>query len=170
MEGFRVDSFKYLPRSLRFRFEGFPDQPGPRTFVRPTKPLSRAKVALLTSAGLYVKDRQPPFDLERERQDPFWGDPSLRVLPRGLRQEEVGVAHLHINPDPILQDFNIVLPLDRLEELAREGVIGSVAERHYSVMGYQGPFPPRAWEEGTGPEIARMCREEGVDLVVLAPA
>jgi len=39
MERFQVDSYKSPPRLLRPRFEESPDQPGPRSFVCPAKPL-----------------------------------------------------------------------------------------------------------------------------------
>lgn len=81
-ETFRADSYKFLPRSFRPEFEAVPDQPGLEAPpARPAVPLREAKVALLTSAGLYLKDRQPPFDLDRERREPWWGDPTDRIIP-----------------------------------------------------------------------------------------
>ena len=168
MTGFRVDSYKFLPRSLRAYFDAVPAQPGAVTRARPAVPLGRAKVALLTSGGLYLKDRQPPFDVERERREPWWGDPTYRVMPLDVRPGEIGVEHLHINPDDILVDFNVALPLQVFAELEARGEIGFLAERNYSFMGYQGEST-RAWEETYGPELAERLREDGVHLLVLAP-
>jgi D-proline reductase (dithiol) PrdB len=37
------------------------------------------------------------------------------------------------------EDWNVVFPLDRLNELVSEGTIGSVAATHYSFMGATDP-------------------------------
>jgi hypothetical protein len=42
-----------------------------------------------------------------------------------------------LNPDDIIADFNIALPLELFAELERDGEIGSLAENNYSFMGYQ---------------------------------
>ncbi|MBX6377450.1 MAG: hypothetical protein IRY95_02785 [Clostridia bacterium] len=169
MATFRVDSYRFLPRSFRERYEAFPEQPGAPAPAAPRVLLSEARVSLLTTAGLYLRDSQPPFDLERERREPFWGDPTYRVIPRTARTADIGVAHLHINPDDILRDMNVALPIEVFAELERDGVIGSLADRHYSFMGYQGgDIGP--WRDVYGPELARLLREDGVDLLILAPA
>jgi D-proline reductase (dithiol) PrdB len=112
----------------------------------------------------------PPFDVERERREPTWGDPTCRVLPTNIRQEGVGVSHLHINPQPVLADVNVVLPIHRFRELAAGGRIGDLAPHAYSLMGFQG-FPPdtTAWRETYGPQVARRLKAEGVDCVLLTP-
>jgi hypothetical protein len=73
----RVDSFAFLPRSFRPMFEKPPRLEGheAHVFAPFEKRLAEAKIALLTSAGLYLKASQPSFDGERERREPTWGDP-----------------------------------------------------------------------------------------------
>jgi len=168
MTDFRIDSYKFLPRSMWEEFKAFPEQPGEMVVARPSVPLSQAKVALLTSGGIYLKDQQPPFDIERERREPLWGDPTYRVIPRGVEASQIGVAHLHLNSDDILADFNVALPLDVFAELEREGKIGSLAYNNYSFMGYQGPSSA-AWRDRYGRELATRLRAEAVNLLVLAP-
>jgi hypothetical protein len=46
-----------------------------------SKPLADSTVALLSSVGLALKTDRP-FDQEGERRNPWWGDPSYRILPR----------------------------------------------------------------------------------------
>jgi len=104
MGDFRVDSYKFLPRSMWEEFKAFPKQPGEAAVSRPTIPLRKAKIALLTSAGLYVKADQPSFDIERERREPLWGDPTYRVIPRDVKAGQLAMAHLHLNPDDILAE------------------------------------------------------------------
>jgi hypothetical protein len=88
----RVDSFAFLPRSFRPLFEKAPRLPGHEAPVWAPfeKRLAEAKVGLLSSAGLYVKAVQPPFDGERERREPTWGDPSWSAIPAGATTAELG--------------------------------------------------------------------------------
>ncbi len=62
----------------------------------------------------------------------------------------------------------VALPLDRLRELAAEGVVGTAAETHYSTMGYQGN-DTSTLEKETAPAIAAEMKSEEVDLAILAP-
>ena len=133
-----------------------------------TKPLDEARVSLVTTAGIYVKDLDPPFDAEREQREPMWGDPTYRRIPRDVPQEQIGGSHLHINHRDLLADVDTVLPVHRFAELEAEGVIGSLAPTSYSFMGFQ---PNTAeWRERYGPEVGGLMKDEAVDAVLLAPA
>jgi len=129
-------------------------------------PLSKCTVSLVSSAALALKTDQP-FDPEIERRDPWFSDPSYRVLPRTARTGDVQVCHLHINPTFAEQDLNSVLPAVRLDELAELGEIAAAAPSHYSYMGYT-LRPERLLRESV-PRIVRQLREEHVDIVVLVP-
>lgn len=165
-----VDSFKYLPRSFR---EGYAsvvasEEPIPWTPLR--RPVREARFALVTTAGIWNKESDPPFDYEREKREPTWGDPSYRVLDREIRQEQVGAGHLHLNNDDMLADVDTVLPIHRFIELERAGDIGSLARSHYSFMGFQGGPPDTApWRDQYVPEVAGRMRDEGVDAVLITP-
>jgi D-proline reductase (dithiol) PrdB len=102
-----------------------------------SKPLVASRIALLTTAGISMKGDEP-FDMEGERKRPTWGDPSWRRLRSDATSESVEVNHLHIDTTYIERDLNVALPLDRLRELAADGVVGEMAPTHYSIMGYQG--------------------------------
>jgi D-proline reductase (dithiol) PrdB len=167
-EHFRIDGYKFLPRSMIPEFKALPYQADEVTKTLPTVPIKSARVALLTSAGLYLKDEQPSFDLERERREPLWGDPTYRVIPRHVRQTEIAMAHLHLNPQDTLADFNIALPLDVFARFEDEGKIGSLAKNNYSFMGYQGSSS-EGWRDVYGPELATRLTEDRVDLLILAP-
>ena len=59
-------------------------------------------------------------------------------------------------------DLNVVYPIDRLEELAEQGVIGSVADRHVSFAGNQpddvATIRMDSGRRGSGPEGRRRRR------------
>src|SRR5574340_515353 len=102
-----------------------------RPGARLEKPLSEARVAVVTTAGFHAPD-QPPFDTTIRG-----GDYSYRVIPADTNLGTLEIAHRSDAFDirGITSDKNLVLPLDRLKSLAGEHIIGSVAPRHFSFMG-----------------------------------
>src|SRR5207245_2595978 len=139
-----VDSFKYLPRSIAAYYQTLRvERVDPIPWTPLSKPLNQCRLALVTTAGIYDKAREAPFDAEREKREPMWGDPTYRRIRRDLAQGQIGASHLHINNRDILADVNIVLPVNRFAELQEEGVIGSLAAVTDSRMGEQ--TNPIAW-------------------------
>jgi len=164
-----VDSFKYLPRSIAAYYQTLVVQKAdPIPWTPLSKPLNESRIALVTTGGIYDKTREPPFDAEREKREPMWGDPTYRRISRDVRQEDIGASHLHLNHRDMLADVDTVLPVHRLAELETEGVISSLAETNYSFMGFQ-PNTTE-WRERYGPEVAGLLKDEAVDAVLLAPA
>ena len=164
-----VDSFKYLPGAIAAYYCNLPVQrEEPVPWAPLSRPVSECRFALATTAGIYVKGREAPFDAEREKREPMWGDPTYRRIPRSVRQEEIGASHLHINNRDLLADVNIVLPVTRFLELESDGVIGSLAPTSYSFMGYQ--MNNSEWRNKYGPEVAGLMKDEAVDAVLLTPA
>jgi D-proline reductase (dithiol) PrdB len=164
-----VDSFKFTRGITRRLIQTWIKMEAPREipWTSLEKPLSECQVALLSSGGIALKTDQP-FDQESERQNPWWGDPTYRVIPTGTKAEQVKLYHLHINPKFAEADLNSLLPVDRLAELETSGEICGAAPSHYSMMGYN-PQPEKLLEETT-PAIIRNLRNEAVDVVVLVPA
>jgi D-proline reductase (dithiol) PrdB len=171
----KVDSYRWLPRSLAVWLREswhVPEETSSTPFTPLSVPLRETRFALLTTGGLYLKDRQEPFDLARERREPEWGDPTYRIIPRDVELGDIAVAHLHYNPEDIEADFNVLLPIHRFKELEAAGEIGGLAPSSYSVMGYQGHPGPGwgPWQERYGPEMLARMTSEGVDAVLLTPA
>ena len=77
------------------------------------------------------------------------------------------MSHISTNFDRtgFQQDHNVVLPIDRLNELAADGTIGSVASVHYSFMGATHP----AKLERTARHLAGLLKQDQVDAVLLVP-
>ncbi len=165
-----VDPWRFTGSFLRRVLEGrIPAEPShaPIPWTPATKPLAECRVALLSTAGLSMKG-DVPFDMDGERRRPTWGDPSWRRVRADATAATIEANHLHIDTSYILRDLNVALPLDRLRELASEGIVGGVAQTHYSTMGYQGA-DTRALETESAPAIAAAMRDERVDIALLAP-
>jgi D-proline reductase (dithiol) PrdB len=165
-----VDGFRFLPPSLKAWIQTFiPEEEfkGPIPWTPMSKPLSQTILALVTSAGISLKS-DPPFDMEREKREPIWGDRSFRTIPRETTEKDIEVNHLHINTTYIKQDINVILPLARMAEFERERVIGRLAPTAYSFYGFQ-------WQntdflkEAIEP-ISKRMKAEGVEAVLLTPA
>jgi hypothetical protein len=165
-----VDGFRFLPPGLKAWIRTFiPDEEykGTIPWTPMIKPLSQATLALVTSASISLKT-DPPFDMEREKREPLWGDRSYRAIPRGTTEKEIEVNHLHINTNLVKQDINVILPLARMAEFEEERIIGRLAPTAYSFYGFQ-------WQntdflsEAIEP-ISKRMKKEGVEVVFLTPA
>lgn len=133
-------------------------------WVEPRLPLSRARVALVTTGGLHLKS-QPAFDMTDSN-----GDPSLRELPVSARREDLQITHDYYDHRDAEADLNLVYPVERLQELQKAGAFGSLHAFGYSIMGHiDGPHLATL-QEKTGPQIAARLAMAGVDYVLLVPA
>ena len=166
-----VDSYRFLPRSFRRLYEGRGPFPGEEALVWAPFPkrLDASRIALLTSAGIYLKATQESFDVEREQSNPEWGDPSWRSIPANSDPADIGVAHLHINDSDIRSDPEIALPARLLDELVAQHAVGAATAEHISVMGYQ-DRSLEVWRLKTVPELVARLRDQQADGLVLAPA
>jgi D-proline reductase (dithiol) PrdB len=121
-------------------------------------PLNEATVALVTTAGLMRPG---------EQWDPQEGNTGFKVFRRDERDLVVGHQSTDFDRAGIAADRNVAYPIDRLEELAAESVIGAVARRHLS---FTGPIMDLTTliVDG-GPAAASLLRGDGVDVVLLTP-
>lgn len=120
-------------------------------------PLAQRRVAIVSSAALYRRGEAPFLP----------GSGEFRSLPAGLPKGDLLMSHVSIGFDRSgwQRDPNVVYPVDRLRELADEGVIGDTAATHYSVMGSTDPQAMAASADA----MAAQMRAEGVDAAVLSP-
>jgi D-proline reductase (dithiol) PrdB len=121
------------------------------------KDLSTATVAIVTATGVYGQD-QEAFPIV----DP--GDVTYRTLEGAVESSSLRIAHHHYDHSEADADPNIVFPIDSLRELAADGVIAAVNDKHYSYG-----FTTRLKElyETTFPEIADKVERSKTKLVVL---
>ncbi len=163
----RVDGFRFLPPGLKAWVRTFiPDEEfkGTIPWTPMSKPLNQMTLALVTSGGISLKT-DPPFDMEREKREPLWGDRSYRALPRGTTEKDIEVNHLHINTNPIKQDINVILPLARMAEFEQEKIIGRLAHTFYGFQWQNNDFLKEAIEP-----ISKRMKSEGVEAVLMTPA
>jgi D-proline reductase (dithiol) PrdB len=166
----RVNGFRFLPPGLAAWVRALIEEEaydGPIPWTPLPGPLSQLTFSLITSAGISLKS-DPPFDMEREKKEPTWGDRSHRTLPRGTTAQDTDVNHLHINTSFIRQDLNVMLPLDRMAELEKEGTIGRLAPTAYSFYGFQ--WQSTEFIQEAIEPMSRRMKEEGVQAVLLTPA
>ena len=165
-----VNGFKFMPPSLgAWIGKDIPADPfnGTIPWTPLNKPISETTFTLMTSAGISMKS-EPPFDVEREKREPAWGDPSSRQIPSTANSSDIDVNHLHINTDYILKDINVILPLKRFKEFEEGGTIGRLASNCYSFYGFQ-PDPSELLTK-TMPKVAEQMQADNVEAVLLTPA
>jgi D-proline reductase (dithiol) PrdB len=120
-------------------------------------PLERARVAVVTTAGLM------------HRGEAAWthDNSEFRVFEADERDLVLGHVSQNFDRTGVNADLNVVYPLDRLNELAADGIIGSVAPRHLSFMG--ATYDLATLKVRTAPAAATLLCDDGVDVVLLTP-
>ncbi len=120
-------------------------------------PLSERRVAIMSSAALQKRD-------DRSLR---LGDIDYRVIPGDLDSGDLVMGHVSTNFDRtgFQQDVNVVFPIDRLRELSNDGVIGSVADYHYSFMGATDP----SLMAPTVEQLAPLLKKDSVNALLLVP-
>ncbi len=120
-------------------------------------PLAKRRVAMISTAALQHRDDKP-FML---------GTGDYRVIADDTPANDLVMAHVSTNFDRsgFEQDLNVVLPLDRMHEMAEAGEIGSVARFHYAFMGSTDPVEM----EDAARAMAGHLKADGVDSCILLP-
>lgn len=135
----------------------------PMPWAEPRIPLAEANVGPVSTAGL-VLPAQPPFDDHVKG-----GDYSFRELPSTTDPQILIESHRSeaFSREGLLEDMNLVFPIDRMRELERDGLIGRFNARCLSFMGSI-TAPGRLLAQ-TAPEAAELFVRDGVDVALLVP-
>lgn len=120
-------------------------------------PLAEATVAIVTTASLH----------HPEQEDFAPADTGYRVLDGGRRDYVTGHWSPNFDGVGFAYDMNTVFPLDRLDELAAQGVIGRISPQHLAYAGNQ--FDLSTVRMDSGPAGGKWLKEQGVDVVLLTP-
>jgi D-proline reductase (dithiol) PrdB len=116
--------------------------------------LEDAMVCLVTTAGLRPGEA-PPFAEE---------DLGHREIRAGLPASSLVVDHVRYDRGCVQADANCLFPIDRLRELAAEGLVGGLTARHFATS-----FTPalREFAVGTAVRVAREVAAERPQAVVV---
>jgi D-proline reductase (dithiol) PrdB len=140
------------------RVATLPDFPKP--VLNQCKPLNEMRVAIITTAGIHTQQDRP-FDTLGSGMD-------YRIIPGDVVEQDLVMSHLSVNFDRtgFQSDTNVVFPLQRLQELVKESVVGSLAKFHYSFMG---AIAPVTRYEDKVRELVGLLKQDAVDAVILTP-
>ncbi len=128
----------------------------PSVFTKPTKPMNEWTVALATAAGVHLKS-QERFNLA--------GDFTWRKIPSDTPADQLMVSHGGYDNSDVNKDINCMFPIERIHELVKAGIIGKEAPFHAGFMGGGGNI--EKFTNETGPAIAQMLKDEGVDAALI---
>lgn len=127
------------------------------------KPLSECRTTFISSCGVHLKS-DPPLDVCH----PF-GDFRFRRVPSSSKHDDLIIHQLKYPHDDADLDVNVIFPIERLQELSEEGVIGELTPNFFSFIGYN--MDPERFEATVVKDIARaVAEEERADIALLAPA
>ena len=121
-----------------------------------TAKLAELTVALVSSTGVYLEG-QEPFSED--------GDDGYRIIPADASSAQLRFRHGHYDTSEAEKDPNTVFPLDRLRELAAEGFIQQVANKHIGFKGFSRNL--KAQYETLAPAIAAEIERSQADAVLL---
>lgn len=121
-------------------------------------------MALISSAGAYLRDSQGPFITDYAAL----GDYTIRLFPNSTPFETLAFAHGFYDHTAVDEDPQVLLPLRHLEDLVSEGVIGELAPSVISFCGFQ-PNVERTVNELI-PTILEAAKAEAIDAALLVPA
>ena len=128
------------------------------------KPAANARVAIISTAGL-----------QRRRDQPFTvGSGDYRLIPGDVAAGDLVMSHISTNFDRtgFQEDHNVVLPINRLNELQRGGRhrLGRLDALRLHWRDAAGPHrargsPARAFQPGLGVDGGRIAAESQGDWV-----
>jgi hypothetical protein len=117
--------------------------------------LEETSICLVSTAGVRHRD-DAPFNTE--------GDATWRVIGSDVAAKDLRYDDTHYDHACVDRDLNCVFPIDRLHELAREGRVRGLTERHFS-LGFSQAL--RELREKTIPALVREVDRERPGAVLL---
>ena len=130
--------------------------------ARLKKPLSESRLTFVSSAGVQPVGTMP-FDVVHPV-----GDYSFRRVPSDSKPSGLEIHQIKYPTHGALRDLNVIFPVERLQELAAEGVVGGLTENFFSFIGYN--MDPERLERTLAEDIAVAVVADCADVALLAPA
>jgi len=160
------------PGTIAGRFKGwranedltnYPFVENTNTFFAPARrALPMLNLALISSAGAFINGTEA---FEVESRD---GDASFREIPIEVEAADMLYAGRGYDPEAIMTDRNVQIPVERLLEYQENAVIGQLNKVWWSLNGYI----PNAQlvAETLAPKIAERIARYEVQAALLIPA
>lgn len=127
-----------------------------------TKPLNTAKIAVVTTGGIYIDGEQPAFDAA----NPL-GDATIRHIPIETPYSRLKIAHDHYDHTAPDQDLSTINPVQNLLTLRNEGMFRELADPLISAHGYI-PLWPQIFDQLI-PSVIESLHRMQPDGVLLVP-
>lgn len=149
-----------------FAKQGFPpyrwaENPDCPHWMPLRKSLEKCRVALLSTGGIYIRDKQPPFNPDRD-------DLAFREIPKDVDSKTLAISHNNYDHTDAEKDINCIFPIERLSELDKQNYIGEFAPTTYTIMGRI--FRRTALQQELTPQILQKLKDTKVDVFLLVPA
>jgi D-proline reductase (dithiol) PrdB len=138
-----------------YRWAENPDRP---PFADAPADLSKARVALIASGGIYAAG-QVAFTHK--------DDVSFREIPTDTPLDDVRVTHFAYDQTDARRDPNVVFPLGTLRRLADDGVIAGLTSHALTFMG--GIYSQRRLRQELIPRFVERVQQMAADVVLLVP-
>ena len=119
-------------------------------------------LALISSAGAYI-DGTPAFDTGSTN-----GDTTFKEIPIEVEESDLRFAARGYDPSAVQQDVNSELPVTRLLEFEKNGIIGQLNPVYWSFCGFI-PDAGRVVDELV-PNLVERVRRYEVQAALLVPA
>ncbi|MDH3442558.1 MAG: hypothetical protein OEN50_01420 [Deltaproteobacteria bacterium] len=132
--------------------------PTTRSWSPVQEPVSKARVALLTSAALRLAHQEPFIPRD---------DLSYRLVSSDPSAGEIIIDHHSGIGTVPKKDPEIIFPRTALASLVTKGIVGKLAPYHVSVMG--GVRQHKQIETELAPAIAQEFKNAKIDLALLVP-
>ena len=130
--------------------------------ARLRRPMSESRLTFVSSAGVQPKGTMP-FDVVHPV-----GDYSFRRVPSGTKPSNLEIHQIKYPTVGANRDLNVIFPIERLQELEGEGIIGHLTPNFFSFIGYN--MDPERLERTLAEDIAEAVVQDGAEVALLAPA
>ncbi len=139
-------------------FDGFhADSPPPWSAL--SKPLSKCRLAMISTAGVYIKGQVAYY---------YKDDTSYRKISKDTPAEDLRFSHVTENYlVDSRKDPNTVFPIQALNRLEKDGFIGELADPFFSCMG--GIYSQRRVGSELIPALTKEILQQKVDVLLLVP-
>ena len=127
-----------------------------------TRPLSESRLTFVSTSGV-----QPRGTLPFDTVHPV-GDYTYRSVPSDSAPADLEIHQLKYPTDGAHRDLNVIFPIERLQELRDEGVVGELTPSFFSFIGYN--MDPGLLERTLADDLAQAVADQQAHLGLLCPA